>query len=162
MKSKSQSGFWCKLEQPPIIWLDPGFYFRTDLTVITVYCVSQSWQRYFEEIRIPKICLWKLRKMWQIGNEVIRGCICNMKQLAVKTRFLQTLICWCQYFVLKIQHYADKDKRVKCLIFLRPNIWEYLTYWQPKWLLIFVKIRYEHRTDYIDTLRITSNQFTFY
>ena len=73
MKSKSHSGFWYKLEQPPIIWLDLGFYFRTDLTVITVYCVSQSWQRYFEEIRIPKICLWKLRKMWQIGNEVIRG-----------------------------------------------------------------------------------------
>ena len=119
MKSKSQSGFWYELEQPPIIWLDPGFYFRTDLTVITVYCVSQSWQRYFEEIRIPKICLWKLRKMWQIGNEVIRGCICNMKQLAVKTRFLQTPICWCQYFLLKIQHYGDKDKRVKCLIFLQ-------------------------------------------
>ena len=79
-----------------------------------------------------------------------------MKQLAVKTRFLQTLICWCQYFVLKIQHYADKDKRVKCLIFLRPNIWEYLRYWQPKWLLTFVRIRYEHRTDYLDTLRITS------
>ena len=47
------------------------------------------------------------------------GCICNTKQLAVKTRLLQTLICWCQYFVLKIQHCGDKDKGMKCLIFLQ-------------------------------------------